>query len=222
MDWQSLNGLWGSRRDRRYQQARRFTSKNLMDKNNVNPEHFARFLELLAPDPEKAAQRYESLHKKLTGFFRIKGIPDPESAAHETLDRAVAKIGAGAVVPDVDKYCLGIARNIAKEIYRLMRREELVHQRFVADLSNSSADQVERIYGILKPCFELLAVKDQQLLLAYYRDIRGQARAKYRRQLADTEKISVLALRIRVTRLRRILEDCAQKRSNMAERAFNM
>jgi hypothetical protein len=51
----------------------------------VNQEMFARFLELLAPDPEEAGRSYTNLHKRLTGFFRMKGLTDPVSAADETL-----------------------------------------------------------------------------------------------------------------------------------------
>src|SRR5436309_3407983 len=100
----------------------------MADSPDFNP--FARFLERLAPDPEEADRRFMRLHKKLTGFFRLKGISDPESAADDTIDRAVIKIAAGAVVPDVEKYCLGIARNIAKEKYRLFNREELALRKF--------------------------------------------------------------------------------------------
>jgi len=188
--------------------------KDSKGQQNTDPEFFARFWELLAPDPEEAGSRYTCLHKKLIGFFRMKGISDPESAADDTIDRAVLKIGAGAVVPNVNKYCLGIARNIAKEKHRLMQREISALQKFIRALSNSSVEQVERIYGILKPCFEQLTGDEQELLLAYCKEIKGQARAKHRCELAETKKITVLALRIRVTRLRNILKDCVRKRSN--------
>lgn len=180
----------------------------------VNQEMFARFLELLAPDPEDAGRRYTNLHKRLIGLFRMKGLTDPVSAADETLDRAIVKIAAGAVVPDVDKYCLGIAQNIAKEKYRLIKREESALRKFILELSESSGELVEKIYAILKPCFEKLPLDEQQLLLAYCRDVQGQSRAKFRRRLAEALGISVLALRIRVTRLRNRLSDCVQKRAN--------
>ncbi len=180
----------------------------------MNPELFARFLELLSPDTEEAGRLYTGLQKKLNGFFIMKGVSDPLSAADETIDRAALKIGAGAVVPNVDKYCCGIARNIAKERLRLLRRESTVFHKFIEDLSNSSAEQVERIYNILKPCFEQLAVEERQLLLAYCHEMQGRARAEHRRQLAETMRLSVLALRLRVARLRNGLTDCVKKRSN--------
>ena len=179
----------------------------------VTPEMFARFLEHLAPDPEEAGHRFTRLHKRLTGFFRMNGISDPESAAHETIDRATLKIATGAVVPDAERYCLGIARNIAKERYRLVRREDYALRKFIQGLSHSSLEQIERIYNLLKPCFEQLRTDEQQLLQAYCNDVRGRARADHRRALADSRKISVSALRIRVTRLRTSLYDCVRRRS---------
>jgi hypothetical protein len=179
----------------------------------VNPEAFKKFLELLSPDTEEAGRRYTDLHRKLTGFFSLKGISDPVSATDETIDRAVVKIDAGVIVPDVQKYCLGIARNIAKERSRLRQRETSAFHTFIEDLSNSSAEQVERIYRVLKPCFEQLAADERQLLLAYCHEVQGRARAEHRRQLAEKMKMTVLALRVRVTRLRKSLTDCVQKRS---------
>lgn len=180
----------------------------------MNPGDFARFLALLSPDPEEAGRHYTALHKKMTGFFNLKGVSDPVSAADETLDRAVVKIGSGALVPDVGKYCFGIARNLVKERLRLLRRENSAFHRFIEDLNNFSAEQVERIYSLLQPCFEQLATEEQQLLLAYCHDIQGRARAEHRRQLAETMKTTVPALRIRVTRLRTSLTHCVQKLSN--------
>ena len=189
------------------------SQKNSKNRQDVSSENFARFLELLSPDSEESGRLYTRLHRKLTGFFRMKGVSDPASAADETIDRAVLKIGAGTVVPDANKYCLGIARNIFKERLRLMRGENTAFHKFIEDLSNSSAEQVERIYSILKPCFEQLAVEQQRLLLAYCHEIQDRSRAEHRRELAEAMNMTVLALRVRVTRLRNSLTDCVRKRS---------
>lgn len=179
----------------------------------MNAQDFAQFLQLLSADSEEAGRRYRDLLNKLHGFFSLKGVSDPGSAADETIDRAVAKIAAGAVVTDVGRYCLGIARNIAKERSRIKRRESSAFQQFIADLSHSSAEQVDRIYTLLKPCFGQLTVEEQQLLQAYCHEAQGRARAKHRQELAESLKISMLALRVRVTRLRNSLTDCVQRRT---------
>lgn len=185
----------------------------------MSSEDFARILALLSPDHEEAGRRYTRLHNRLTGFFSMKGISDPLTAADETIDRAVLKIGAGAIVPDVDRYCLGIARNMAKEKRRRAHRETLAFHKFIEYADDFPVKQLERIYGILQPCFEQLSVEEQQLLAAYCQRIKGTANAEVRRQLAETMKMTMLALRVKVTRLRKKLTDCVQKRSNSLETA---
>lgn len=179
----------------------------------MTPDEFARFLEHLSPDAEEAGRLYTRLHKKLTGFFYLKGISEAGKAADETLDRAAVKIYAGTPVPDVPKYCLGIARNVVKEGLRREQREKSVYMRFVEGLSDDSDEEIERIERVLRPCFEELSDEERELLLNYCQVLRGRARAEHRRQLADTMKTTVLALRMRVTRLRGILSECVQKRS---------
>jgi hypothetical protein len=180
---------------------------------NVDHEAFKRFLGCLSAEKEEAGYRYTCLHKKLVGFFSLRGISDPVSAADEAIDRAVIKINAGAPVPDVSKYCLGIARNIAKERFRRAERESAAFQQFIEEIQNASGEQVERIYEILKPCFEMLTEEEQKLLLAYCEITSGRARAEHRRRLAEAMMTTVLALRMRVTRLRGSLADCVRKRS---------
>jgi hypothetical protein len=189
------------------------TRDNSKTRQNVSPEAFAKFLERLSPDEEEAARRYTRLHEKLIGFFSMKGIPDAPGAADETLDRAAIKIAAKAIVPDVNNYCIGIARNIVKERLRHVHRENSAFQNFIEDLANSSEEQVERIYLILKPCFDQLEADEQNLLVAYCQVIRGSARIEHRRQLAESMKTTMLALRMRVTRLRKTLTDCVKKSS---------
>jgi hypothetical protein len=182
-------------------------------RRNESAEAFKRFLESLSLDTEEAGRRYTRLHEKLVGFFNMKGISDSDGAADETIDRAAVKIAAGTPVPDVNNYCMGIARYIAKERMRHVQRESSAFRNFIEHLANSSEERVERIYLVLKPCFEQLGNEEQSLLAAYCQVIRGSARIEHRRQMADTMNTTMLALRMRVTRLRKILADCVRTSS---------
>ena len=102
----------------------------------MSPEDFARILALFSPDREEAGRCYARLHAKLTGFLSMKGVSDPLTAADETFDRAVLKVGAGAIIPDLDKYCFGIARNIAREVRRRMQRENDAFRRFIEEVDD--------------------------------------------------------------------------------------
>jgi hypothetical protein len=181
--------------------------------NLSDEEVFARFWTFLSADAEEAGRHYIRLHKKLVGFFTLKGIADPAQAADETIDRAARKIIAGTPVPDVDKYCLGIARHIYQERLRREKRDLAAFRKFIADLDDGKAEQIERIYRVLKPCYEELTDEERELLAAYCEVLRGRARAEHRQQLAEKMQTTVLALRMRVTRLRRNLADCVKKRS---------
>jgi hypothetical protein len=181
----------------------------------MNSDDFTRFLELLSStnDGEDGGSCYIRLYRKLEGFFTMKGVRDPVGAAAETVDIAVRKVAEGTPIPNAEKYCMGIARNIAKVRLRKERREAKAFLEFIEDLDNDSDEQVARINQMLKPCFELLAAEDQEMLVAYCQVWRGRARAEHRRELAARMKTTVPALRMRATRLRKELTDCVGKRS---------
>jgi len=183
-------------------------------RREVSPEAFARLLAALSADPEEAGRLYTRLHQKLAGFFQLRGLSDPGDAADDTLDRAAARLASGADAPDLAKYCLGIARNIVRERWRREQREELVAQEFIAAAPGAEEEEeVRRIYLVLKPCLEELTADERELLMAYCHVARGRARAEHRRLLAERRQTTVLALRMRVMRLRGVLTDCVRKRS---------
>jgi DNA-directed RNA polymerase specialized sigma24 family protein len=178
----------------------------------MSPEDFARFLESLSPDVEEAGRLYIRLERKLVGLFGMKGISDSTGAADETLKRAAENLAGGANVPSMENYCLGIARNVAREWWRREVREEVVFRRFVQDLADDSTEEVHRIEQVLKPCFEGLKSKDRELLLDYCSVPEGLSRAEHRRMLAEKLGLTLLALRIQVSRLRDRLEECVEGR----------
>jgi hypothetical protein len=179
-------------------------------------QYFAALLNCLCPDdPDEASRRYMRLHRKLSGYFRLKGMSDPDADADDALDRAAEKIAKGQVIPEIDKFCLGIARNIWYERLRAQKREEAAFQKFIDYcLDKTSEAVVERIMKLMKPCWEKLPPDDQNLLVEYCKVPPGVDRAEHRRQLAERRNSTISALRIRVARLRRGLEECMRDLSN--------
>jgi plasmid stabilization system protein ParE len=177
----------------------------------LTPEEFARFLEALSMNSEEASRLYTQLHKRLVGFFRLRGVSDPGEAADETLDRAAIKIAYGAPVPDVGRFARGIARYVAKERLRAEQRDGAASAEFIDTLPDALDEQAEAYYELLKTCFEQLGEEERILLAAYCRILRGRERSEHRRRLAEKMKTTVVALRMRVTRLRGILSDCVRK-----------
>ena len=176
-------------------------------------QHFSTFLTFLCPDDsDEAGRLYLRLHQKLEGYFRTRGVADFSAAADETLDRAARRLAEGAEVPNIDHFCLGIARFIIKEGWRFNTRESTTFLQFLEQHEQSTAEQIDR-YSLMKTCFEELPQYDRKLLNSYCVALRGQARAQHRRELAEELGVTVSALRIRVTRLRQGLEDCLKKLS---------
>jgi hypothetical protein len=176
-------------------------------------DHFSRLLTFLCPaDTGEGGRRYLRVHQKLEGYFRIRGVADPAAAADETLDRAARRIAEGTEVPNIDNFCLGIARFIVKEGWRINTRESTAFKEFLERHEHASADQLDRL-SLMKSCFEELPQYEKNLLNAYCDAPRGKARAQHRRELAQRLELTVSALRIRVTRLRQNLDECLKQLS---------
>src|SRR5215213_2476403 len=185
-------------------------SSDNLENQEVNAQPFTALLTFLCPEDSNEANRhYLRLHQKLTGYFRLKGMSDPIHDAEDTLDRAGKKILEGVPIPDIDRFCMGIARNVVLERSRNRRREESVFRHFFEHSQNDNT-LVDRITNLMKPCFEKLDSDDRDLLNSYCKIPPGKSRAEHRLRLAESLKSTIAALRIRVTRLRRELEDCVK------------
>jgi hypothetical protein len=173
-------------------------------------QHFSRLLTFLCPeDPDEAGRRYLRRLQKLEGYFLFRGVADPTAAADEALDRAARRIAEEAEVPDINKFCLGIARFIIKEGWRLNNRESTAFLEFLKLHDRPTDDEKDR-FSLMKTCFEQLFVQDRKLLNSYCAGPSGRARATYRLELAEQLNLTIKALRVRVTRLRKDLEDCVK------------
>jgi DNA-directed RNA polymerase specialized sigma24 family protein len=60
----------------------------------------------------------------------------------------------------------------------------------------------------LRDCFEKLYDRERALLLEYFADLPSAQLAAHRQRLADREQMDLNALRNRISRLRRRLEEC--------------
>ena len=180
------------------------------DGQEGNTSPFSALLAFLCPeDPDEANMHYLRLHQKLAGYFRLNGMSDPIADADDALDRAGKKILEGVLIPDIDRFCMGIARNIVLERLRNRRRETSAFLHFIEHSQNDNS-LLDRITKLMKPCFEKLPAEDRDLLHSYCKVPAGVSRAEHRRQLAERLKSTIAALRIRVNRLRRALEECVK------------
>lgn len=171
----------------------------------MNSVNFNRLLGWLDPDRDRAAERYESIRRRLIAFFHAQGCASAtEELADRTLDVVARKVAAGAEIHvKPEHYCYGVARKIRLEHAHLPTAVPLQF-----DLAVESADAVEEdlsLLGCLVACLQRLSPQERELIRRFY-DGQGRARILGRKQMAEEAGISRNALRIRAYGLRRRLE----------------
>ena len=171
---------------------------------------FNKLLSSLSPDREEAANRYELLRRKLIRFCESNNGMPAEDGADEIINRVARKIDEGVAIANVFSYSYGVAKMVLKEFWREGDRlRTLAHTLSVtADPGESFNDEDVRL-RCFDSCLEELPKDHQKLLLEYYREER-HAKIELRRELADQMNIPLNALRIRVHRIRRTLEECVK------------
>ena len=171
----------------------------------LTTEAFELLLNHLDNDRDEAARKYVSLYTKLVRYFDWLASSMPAWHADETMTRIARKIEKGAVITNFQGFMFGIARKVAIEALKEREKE----QRALAYLSQAGSDQpdLEQEYllarleaGLLK-----LSPRGRELLLAYYAT-SDDKHMEIRRKLAAREGISVTALRVRVHRLKMMLQ----------------
>lgn len=178
----------------------------------VTGETFARLLEQLDTDRERAGVKYEELRRVLIRFFEWRGAPYPEEHADETFDRVARKLADGVAIANVNAYCYEVARLISLEALRTpaLRRAPIEG---AADTAATPADgddpDADRRMQCLQRCLAELSVESRRLILDYYGE--SPSRVDHRRALAARLGIDRDALANRVQRVRNKLEACVSR-----------
>jgi len=169
-------------------------------------------LSALDADLDRAGEKYERLRQKLIVFFLGRGCEDPEDNADETLDRVCRRLAEGEAIRDVGCFSYGVARHVQSESARRHRQRERALRQQLAAPPPSWTDALasESAIECIQRCLRTLDVRDRELIIGYY-DGDGRARQSDRRELADRFGISSGALRLRVHRIRRLLEGCTRR-----------
>lgn len=168
---------------------------------NLTAGAFARLLELLDSDRERAGVAYEQLRERTIGLFGWWGAARAEELADDTLDRVAHKLDEGTVVPQASLG--GYVRGVARMVFYESRRDpsEPLNDREVA--AAAPAEESAAL-SCLDECLISLAEADRKRVLRYYEGNRIEVRQAIAKDLG----ISMTALRIRMHRLRLQLERC--------------
>ena len=189
-----------------------------MDRSSVSKpewtlteESFAKFLDRLAPDRERAGEEYEKLRLMLVKLFDWRGAHFPEECADETLNRVARKIDSGEVIRDMVSYCHAIARLVFLETLK-----HPDHKRVSLDeltpiaAADSEPEDDDTWRQCFNDCLRELPAASQQLILEYYREEK-RTKIENRMRIAEKLDIPLNALRSRAQRVRKKLEECVNR-----------
>lgn len=168
----------------------------------MTEDEFAKFLEWLHPDRDRAAEEYEKIRRRLIKIFICRGCTIPEDLADDTINRVVRKIQEIGDNYVGDRLPFFIA--VAKNVYREYLRRNPPPQTLPVPESSAWADEV---FDCLDDCMEHLTQRSKYVVVNYY---QGEKREKidHRKRLAEELGIPLNALRIKACRIRAKLETC--------------
>lgn len=160
----------------------------------------------LNADQTLAGEEYEKLRKRLIYFFERKGCRIAAELGDETINRVARKIEEGIEIRDMLKYSSTVARLVLKEHWDDPKREweQIDEQQSPAGNHNEESD--DRALDCMKNCLHSLPEKDQELMV---KNCTSNKQGKL--EIANSEGISINALRLKVFRIRTRLNECYQK-----------
>jgi DNA-directed RNA polymerase specialized sigma24 family protein len=177
----------------------------------VQREMLNDLLSLLHTDEAQAAVEYHNLHQRLTRFFDWNNAQDPMALADEAIDRLAKR----ATDPDrtegvqhISAFALGIARHMLQEEARRQQKMAEINRHWRAmELVRTQETGAEAIEDALQQCLGKMQPERRRLIEAYY-SYSPSEKIKIHQQLAESEGLSLNALRNRAMRARQELEAC--------------
>jgi RNA polymerase sigma factor (sigma-70 family) len=180
----------------------------------MKQDDFDRLLAWLGRDPEQAGRRYEDIRHSLIKIFNWRGCADAEGLADEVFNRVAVQVHelAGSYVGDPAKYFYGVAKKLFHEYRRLRLTQVPLDENVSSTVAAPEVveDPSELEHECLEHCIGELDAESRELIMAYY-SLEGRDKIKGRKALAERLGISVNNLRVRVYRIRAVLEQCIEK-----------
>ncbi len=178
--------------------------------SGLTSESLEALLAFLDPDRDRAGTHYETIRHRLVRLFEWRGFGNAEDLADETINRVARRIQEGIEVRSADPYgyFCGVAHLVSKEIARRAARERAVLERDEWQPPPLADDEEDDRLACLRHCLERLP-NDQRLLVLRYHQESDHIRS--RQMLSQDLGVPMNALRIRVHRVRRKLEECVAK-----------
>ena len=175
-------------------------------KTEITQEDFDGLLGWLASDAEEAGKKYEQIREGLVNYFYYRGCLDAEGLADETINRVAAKL-PGAHFDENFKfasYFYSFAAKIYLEDYKKRKKfvSEYEDLKFLPPEEESNPGLI-----CLESCLAKHPPEERALLIKYYGFGKSE-RAEQRKLLAAQNKINILFLHTKISRLKKILRVC--------------
>jgi len=173
----------------------------------VTPEELEALLQALGPDREQAGLQYESVRRKLMRLFEWRGCPFPEDLTDETINRVARRMAEGIELRSADPYgyFCGVAHLVYKEALRRQARENAALEAGDWPPASSEDPHFDFRLDLLRDCLQTLDEEQRFLVLRYH---ENENHIRSRKDLSEELGLPLNALRIRVHRIRRRLEEC--------------
>lgn len=175
-------------------------------RTEIGPTDFEKLLQWLSSDPEAAGHEYERIRTRLIRVFDARGCLIPEELTDETMDRVTRKIDdlIGTYEGEPSLYFLAVARNVFLEYTRKPKFEELPP---VLVQEEKNDEEAEAQFQCLSKCLSKLPANQHEMIIGYYQDAK-RAKIDRRKELVNLLGTTSQALRVRVLRLRQVLQKC--------------
>jgi RNA polymerase sigma factor (sigma-70 family) len=162
-------------------------------------------LAYLDPDREVAGEQYVSIRRRLIRLFEWRGCDVAEDLADETINRVARRLAEGVLPANPFGYFCGVAHMVHKEFLRKGARERAALESGdwhpLPEPDDEPDPRVERV----RHCLESLPEDQRQLVLQYH---QGENNIQTRKELSEKLSVPMNALRIRVHRIRKKIEEC--------------
>lgn len=166
---------------------------------------FELLLKQLHDDPDEAARRYISVYGKLMRYLDWRGCRMPDWYADVTMTRIARRLEQGATITNFQGFMFGVAKKVAIEALREQEKEQKTLSCLAQVETDHGCAYEESLFERLEAGLLRLPPGSRRLLIAYYA-AGDNKNMELRRELAQREGISVNALRVRVHRLKSLLE----------------
>jgi RNA polymerase sigma factor (sigma-70 family) len=167
-------------------------------------------LNWLAPEPDRAGEKYEQIRRGLIKIFRCRGSAIPEELADETINRVAGKMGeiANSYVGEPASYFYAVADKIYLEYLRTASAQLRPLPAEVTEKKHSN-EELELKYECLEECLGRLPAYNREIIHAYYGHGRtGREKIVRRKEIAERLGIGPSILWLKAHRIRQNLKKC--------------